>query len=129
MRSAYLNEHQARHLTTTIALLLEEFSELARSLAAEPSSDAAIAGIHEVQRQARAPLHRLGLPAPERPPLRRRLLAYTGVWLARLHDLRAANLAGYGEVSTELPGALDPPLDEIKRALERLSHVAREASP
>jgi hypothetical protein len=129
MRSAHLNEHQARHVTTTIALLLEEFSELARSLAAGPPSDATIAQIREVQRQARALLQHLGLSVPERPPLRQRLLAYTGVWLARVHELRAANLVGYGEVSTELAAAVDPRVDDITRALERLTHVAREVSP
>jgi hypothetical protein len=127
MDATLLNHNQARHLTTVLGLLLEDLAELAAALPPEPWADATRADIHDVGARTRRLMHRLELSLPEQTPPRQRLLAYTGAWLARLHDLRAAKLSGYGAVADDLAPVLDPGLDEIARGLERISRLAREA--
>jgi hypothetical protein len=121
-----LNSNQARHLTTVLGMLLEELAELAGALPPEPWADPVRSELRDAGARVRRLMHRLDLAMPEQTPPRQRLLAYTGAWLARLHDLRAAKLAGYGAVAGELAGALDPSLDEIARALERVAQLAQE---
>lgn len=124
MTVTLLNHNQARHLTTVLGLLLDDLAELAAALPAEPWADAARAEIHDTGARVRRLMRRLELSLPERTPPRQRLLAYTGAWLARLHDLHAAKLSGYGAVADELAGALDPGIDEIARGLEQVARLA-----
>ena len=128
MASGLLNDNQARHITAVLGLLLDDLSELAAGLPPEPWADAARAQIHDAGARTGQLLKRLGLTAAERARPRQRLLAYTGVWLSRLHDLRAGHLAGYGEVADGLAAALNPGLDQISRALDHLGRLAAETA-
>jgi hypothetical protein len=94
MAAALLNDNQARHLTAVLGLLLDDLAELAAGLPAAPWADAARAQIHDAAARVRELLARLGLAPAERARPRQRLLAYTGIWMARLHDLRAEHLVG-----------------------------------
>lgn len=124
MAATLLNHNQARHLTTVLGLLLEDLAALAGTLPGEPWAEAVRAEIRGADARARQLLLRLELRLPERTPPRQRLLAYAGAWLARLHDLHAAKLSGYGSVAGELPAVLDPGLDAIARGLERIARLA-----
>lgn len=124
MASALLNENQARHLTAVLSLLLDGLSELAAGLPPGPPADPARAQIRETASRVKELLARLGLAPTERARARQRILAYTGIWLARLHDLRAKHLSGYGAVAGGLAAALNPGLDAISQALERLARLA-----
>jgi hypothetical protein len=126
MLSELLTENQARHLTAVLGLLLDDLAELAADLPHEPWAQAAAAQIRDTAARVRSLLTGLGLPLPKRARPRRRLQAYTGIWLARLHDVRAEHLSGYGAVADGLPAALNPGLDEISGALERIARLARE---
>jgi hypothetical protein len=128
MVSDLLNDNQARHLTAVLGLLLDDLSELAAGVPAEPWADAARAQIHDAGARVRQLLRRLGLAPAEPASPRRRLLAYAGIWMSRLHDLRAEQLSGYGAVADGLDAALNPGLDEIGRALEHLARLAGEAA-
>jgi hypothetical protein len=126
MAVTLLNANQARHLTTVLGLLLDDLTELAGALPAEPWADAVRTEIRDAAGRTRRLMHRLDLAAPEHTPPRQRLLAYTGAWLARLHDLRAAKLSGYGAVAGGLNAVLDPGLADIARGLERIGRLAGE---
>jgi hypothetical protein len=115
MDSTMLNDNQARHLTSVLGLLLDDLAELSASLPAEPWADAA---------RVRRLLSELGLAPAQRTEPGRRLLAYTGAWLSRLHDLRAEHLTGYGDVAQGLETTLNPGLDEISAQLQRLGRIA-----
>ncbi len=128
MAVALLNHNQARHLTSVLALLLDELSALAAGLPHEPWADQARAQIHDVGLRVRRLLQKLDLQLPERARPRQRLLAYSHAWLARLHDLRAANLRGYGSVAEGLARELDPALDQVSSGLERLARLAAESA-
>jgi hypothetical protein len=126
MAADLLNHNQARHLTAVLGLLLDDLSELAAALPPAPWAREAKAQIHDASGRVRALLGGLGLAPAEPARPRRRLLAYTGIWLARLYDLRAEHLSGYGTVADGLEAALNPGLDEISDALERLARLAPE---
>ncbi len=126
MASGLLNDNQTRHLTAVLGLLLDDLSELAAGLPAEPWADAARAQIRDAGRRVRQLLRRLDLAPAEPARPRQRLLAYTGVWLSRLHDLRAEHLSGYGTVADGLEAVLNPGLDEIGRSLDHLARLAAE---
>jgi hypothetical protein len=119
-----LNDNQARHLTSVLGLLLDDLAELRASLPPEPWADAARAQILEASARVRRLLNDLGLAPAERTEPGRRLLAYTSIWLSRLHDLRAEHLTGYGNVAQALEATLNPGLDEISLQLQRLGRLA-----
>lgn len=129
MASGLLNDNQARHLTAVLGVLLDDLSELAAGLPPDRWADPARAQIHDAGAAVRQVFHRLQLPLPQRAPPRQRILAYTGIWLSRLHDLRARSLSGYGAVAPRLAGELDPALADVAGALERLARLAAEAEP
>ena len=128
MAAALLNDNQARHLTAVLGLLLDDLTQLAADLPPTPWADAVRTQIHGAAARVRELLDRLGLAPAERAKPRQRLLAYTGIWLARLHDLRAEHLSGYGTVADGLQTALNPGLDEISRALEHIARLAPEGT-
>ena len=111
MAATLLNHNQARHLTTVLGLLLDELAELVAALPADPWADAVRTEIRDTGARGRGLMRRLDLSLPEQTPPRQRLLAYTGAWLARLHDLHAAKLSGYGAVAEDLAGAPAPGID------------------
>jgi len=126
MSASLLNENQARHLSSVLALLLDEISKLESDLPREPWGESARAQIGEIESLVHALLRRLGLRLRPAASSRRRVQAYANAWLARLHDLHAGNLTGYGPVSDGLAPELDPVLDQIAHAFERLARLARE---
>ena len=126
MPSELLNDNQARHLTSVLGLLLDDLTELAADLPHDSWTDKAAAQIRDAAGRVRDLLKQLDLPLPERAQPRRRLLAYTSVWLARLHDLRSERLKGYGAVAPGLKAVLNPGLEEIAGALDRVARLARE---
>ncbi len=119
-----LNEHQARHLSSVLTLLLDELARLGGGLPHEAWAGPARAQIQEIESLVRALLKKLDLRLPSATRPRARVQAYAGAWLARLHDLHAGNLSGYGAVAPGLAAELDPALDQIARAFERLARSA-----
>ena len=126
MAATVLKHNQAGHRPTVLGRLLDELAELGAALPADPWADAVRTEIRDTGARVRGLMRRLDLSLPEQTPPRQRLLAYTGAWLARLHDLHAAKLSGYGAVAEELAGALDPGIDAIARSLERVARLAGE---
>lgn len=124
MNATLLNDNQARHVSSVLSLLLDDLAELRAGLPAEAWADAARSQILDASARVRRLLADLGLVPAERAAPDRRLLAYTGIWLSRLHDLRAEHLRGYGDVARELRATLNPALDEIGDRLERLRRLA-----
>ena len=126
MAATLLNHNQARHLTNALGLLVGGPAGLAEAPHPEPWRVTGLACEHDAGARVRRLMRHLDLSLPEQTPPRQRLLAYTGAWLARLHDLHAAKLSGYGAVAEELAGALDPGIDAIARSLERVARLAGE---
>ena len=124
MSSSLLGEHQARHLSSVLALLLDEISKLSGSLPHEPWAGPARAQMQEIESLVRDLLKKLDLRLPPGTRPRRRVQAYANAWLARLYDLRAQNLSGYGPVSEGLAAQLDPALEQIAERFERLARLA-----
>jgi len=124
-----LNDNQARHLTSVLGLLLDDLAELAADLPHEAWAEPAATQIRQTAAGVRDLMRHLGLSLPERTKPRRRLQAYTGIWLSRLHELHARHLSAYGAVADGLDTALDPGLDGIANGLERLSRLAQERAP
>lgn len=52
------------------------------------------------------------------------MAAVAEVWAARVDDLRARRLRGYGAVHPDLAARLDPRIDELRRLLEALADAA-----
>lgn len=126
MSASLLNENQARHLSSVLALLLDEISQLEGDLPREPWGESARAQVREIESLVHALLRQLGLRLRPAASSRRRVQAYANAWLARLYDLHAGNLLGYGPVSQGLAEQLDPALDQIARSFEQLARVAGE---
>jgi len=124
MSSSLLGENQARHLSSVLALLLDEISKLSGSLPHEPWAGPARAQMQEIESLVRDLLKKLDLRLPPGTRPRRRVQAYANAWLARLYDLRAKNLSGYGPVSEGLAAQLDPALEQIAERFERLARLA-----
>lgn len=76
--------------------------------------------------EASALRERLGLPPDRGPALARRVAATADVWAVRVEDLRARRLRAYGDIHPDLAATLDPPLDELRRALVALADAAGE---
>ncbi|HVH67560.1 MAG TPA: hypothetical protein VM716_06795 [Gemmatimonadales bacterium] len=66
----------------------------------------------------------LALPPEVSPSLARRVAAVAEVWAARVEDVRACRLAGYGAVHPDLARRLDPGVEELRRRLEALADAA-----
>ena len=126
MSASLLNENQARHLSSVLALLLDELAKLTGGLPHEAWAGPARAQIQEIESLVRALLKKLDLRLPPATRPRARVQAYASAWLARLHDLHADNLSGYGPVFHGLAAQLDPALDQIVRSFDRLARLARE---
>jgi len=126
-----LNSDQQRRLGTHLRLLvadldtLSESPELRRDGPAFARVRAAIAAIHRAAEEMRAAL---ALPFDPGPSVRRRVAAVAEVWAARIDDLRAHRLEGYGPVSPKLAPRLDPLVEEVRTRLEELAAAAAALS-
>ena len=123
-----LNDNQQRRLGTHLGLLLSDLEALAESpeLRREATPYARVRdAIDATRRAAEAMRARLALPPDHAPSLERRIAAVAEVWAARIEDLRAHRLTGYGPVHPHLAASLDPGVDELRRRLEALGAAAR----
>lgn len=122
-----LNDNQQRRLATHLRLLVSDLDALAESPELEGDA-AAFATVREAiaaaRRAADEARHALGLSLDRSPTLRRRVTAVADVWAARVEDLRARRLAGYGPVHPELAARLDPRVEDLRRRLEALADAA-----
>jgi hypothetical protein len=124
-----LTHNQQRRLSTHLRLLLDDLTTLADlpELAAAGGAGAHVRSLVDSARaEASALRKRLGLPPDRGPALARRVAATAEVWAVRVEDLRAQRLRGYGDVHPDLAATLDPPLDELRRALVALADAASE---
>jgi len=122
-----LNVNQQRRVVTHLRLLQEDLAdvgswpELARPGAPyDALRDVVARLLHSVE----ALRSRLGLPADEPPPLRRRVMATAEVWATSMEDLKARHLRAYGQVHADLAGVLDPTVSEIVKLLETMADLA-----
>ena len=128
MPVSLLNDDQQRRLGTHLGPLVSDLEALAEST--ELRGEAAPYGrvrdaIAATRRAAGAMRARLALPPDHAPSLERRVAAVAELWAARIEDLRAHRLKGYGPVHRDLAQSLDPQVDELRRRLEALGEAAR----
>lgn len=124
-----LTHNQQRRLSTHLRLLLDDLTALADlpELAQAGGAGEHVRRLVDVARgEASALRDRLGLPPERGPALARRVAATAEVWAVRVEDLRARRLRAYGDVHPDLAAMLDPPLDELRRALVALADAASE---
>jgi hypothetical protein len=122
-----LNDNQQRRLGTHLRLLVSDLDALAESPELErdaPAFATVREAIAAARRAADETRSALGLPLDRSPTLRRRVAAVAEVWAARVEDLRARRLAGYGPVHPDLPARLDPRVEDVRRRLEALADAA-----
>ena len=126
-----LNDSQQRRLGTHLRLLGSDLDALAQSRELERDAHplaavrtAIAAARHAVDEIQTA----LALPPDRSPSLARRVAAVAEVWAARVEDLRARRLAGYGPVHPDLARRLDPAVDTLRRRLEALADAAAQLS-
>ena len=122
-----LNDNQRRRLGTHLRLLVSDLDTLAESPELRRDSPAfatvrdAIATARRSADELRAAL---ALPLERSPSLARRVGAVAEVWAARIEDLRARRLAGYGPVHSDLAARLDPGVERVRQSLEALAAAA-----
>lgn len=118
-----LNPNQQRRVGTHLRLLAEDLA----TLAANP--DVVNHGemgplLDAIGAEVAAMRAHLALPPEWRPSLRRKVGAVAEVWAARVEDLRAKRLQGYGVVDPAVAPTLDPHVDRLRALLERLALAA-----
>lgn len=122
-----LNDNQRRRLGTHLRLLVSDLDtlarspELARDAAALTMVRDAIAAAREAAERLRTTL---ALPPDRSPSIARRVAAVAEVWAARIEDLRARRLGGYGPVHPDLAARLDPGVELVRQSLEALAAAA-----
>ena len=124
MSGPLLTDHQRRHLTVSVHLLLADLAQLGQrpELARDtPAADAVRAGLGQARRAAERLLEILGLDPPHPRSVRRQLLSIAGVWWGRVDELHAKALTGYGAVHPDLPDMLDPLVADLQNGLLSLA--------
>lgn len=118
--SALLNEHQRRHLETTLRLLGHSLRDLA-AFPAPPGREATWRRISDNLAAAEAAAigiaDAFGLETVRAVDPLQRASAIAAAWSADLADLSAARLRRYGYVHPDLAAALDPAVAELRRRL------------
>ncbi|HMA44833.1 MAG TPA: hypothetical protein VKO86_12480 [Gemmatimonadales bacterium] len=129
MSTSLLTRNQERRLVTHLRLLLDDLDALATlpelERAGQPGGRVRDL-VDEARAAARALRAKLGLPEDRGTALARRVGATAEVWAVRVEDLRARRLRAYGDVHPDLAPTLDPPLDQLRRALVALAEAAGE---
>ena len=128
MSVSLLNDGQQRRLGTHLSLLGSDLDALAQSREFERGGPdapvrAAISAARDAVNEMRSAL---ALPPDRSPSLAHRVTAVAEVWAARVEDLRARRLAGYGPVHPDLARRLDPAVDTLRRRLEALASAAAQ---
>ncbi len=129
MSVSLLNDGQQRRLGTHLRLLGSDLDALAQSRELEGNVRAfgAVRTAIDAARQAADEIRTaLGLRPDRSPSLARRVAAVAEVWAARVEDLRARRLAGYGPVHPDLAQRLDSAVDTLRRRLEALAAAAAQ---
>jgi hypothetical protein len=129
MAMSLLTSNQQRRLGTHLRLLLDDLAALSElpEMAQAGTAGGRVRRLVDAARAAASALRvRLELPPDHGPALARRVAATAEVWAVRVEDLRARRLRAYGEVHPGLAAVLDPPLDELRRALVALADAAGE---
>ena len=127
MSVTLLNENQQRRLGTHLRLLVSDLEVLSESPDLKQDGPAfarareSLAAARWAVEEMRAAL---ALSPDRAPSLRRRIAAVAEVWAARIEDLRARRLKGYGPVHAGLAARLDPLIEEVRRRLEALAAAA-----
>jgi hypothetical protein len=122
-----LNDNQQRRLTTHLRLLASDLETLADSpeLQREGAEFARVREAIAAAQRATAEMQAgLSLPLDHGPGIERRAMAVAEVWAARVEDLRARRLKGYGAVHPALSARLDPYLDRLRDTLGALAAAA-----
>ena len=122
-----LNDNQQRRLGTHLGLLSSDLANLVQSpelVRDAPELTSVREALGAALRAAEQLRLALGLPLEQSLGLRRRIGAVAEVWSARVEDLRASRLAGYGAVHPRLAERLDPGVDDLRRRLEALAAAA-----
>src|SRR6266571_1950406 len=124
MTTPLLNPNQRRHLGASLGLRVEELRTVSATLPEASWTERVRQGLAATCDQAVAVLGEVGESprTPIDPP--QRLAALCGVWLARLHDLRAAKLVAYGPVAPALAPKLDPAIARLAQSLTDLLELA-----
>lgn len=127
MSELMLTENQRRHLTTYVHLLQEELVQL-RHLPELRQHVPLGDRLHDAMANVDGALRRLeetfGLPTRMPMDARRRVGAVANIWAARVPELRAARLRGYGPVHPQLATLLDPLVEDLTRRLFALADAA-----
>ncbi len=122
-----LNDNQQRRLGTHLRLLVSDLETLAESPELRRDCPAfarvrdAIAAARRAADEMRAAL---SLPVEAGPGVKRRVAAVAEVWAARVEDLRARRMQGYGAVHPDLAARLDPQVAAVRARLETLADAA-----
>ncbi|HEY6158987.1 MAG TPA: hypothetical protein VIV88_16175 [Gemmatimonadales bacterium] len=122
-----LNDDQRRRIGTHLRLLVSDLDTLAQSpeLERDAAGFATVRDAIAVARRSADGLRTaLALPLDKSPSIARRVAAVAEVWAARIEDLRARRLAGYGAVHPDLAGRLDPGVELVRQSLEALAAAA-----
>ena len=127
MSVTLLNENQQRRLGTHLRLLVSDLAVLSESPDLKqdgPAFARAREGLAATRRAVEEMRAALALPPDRAPSVRRRIAAVAEVWAARIEDLRARRLEGYGPVHAGLAARLDPLVEEVRCRLEALAAAA-----
>jgi hypothetical protein len=125
---ALLNEHQRRHIETTLQLLGESLRELA-ALPAPRGREAMWRRIAGDIAMAEAAVVRIadgfGLETVRSADPLQRVGSIAAAWSADLADLSAARLRRYGHVHPELAAVLDPAVVDLRQRLLAIAKAVR----
>ncbi len=127
MTTPLLNEDQTRRLASHLRLLADDLHALMLRATAEhpgPAYDGVRGAINAVTGALEALRREFDLPDAFGPSLRRRIAAVADVWAARVEDLRARRMKGYGPVHADLARRLDPHVDVLRHELGLLAAAA-----
>lgn len=127
MCGSLMTRHQRRHVASVMQLLLEDMAVLLEQPEVRDPAGRfapARAAIADVSRAAGALVRECQLELPEPVPVDQRIRSVAYTWAARVSDLKAERLKGYGAVHPALHRCLDPSVDRVLRALVALGQVA-----
>ncbi len=122
-----LNDNQQRRLGTHLRLLVSDLDALAASPELQRgglATERVRRLVAETRAAADEMRQALSLPPDRAPSFQRRLAAVAEVWAARIEDLRARRLRGYGAVHPDLAGRLDPRVERVRKLLNALADAA-----
>jgi len=124
-----LGENQRRRVATHLRLLEDDLASLLLLPALHRPGmpyERIRERVGQIEREVAALREAFGLSDEGRPTLRRHVAAVGEIWCARVEDLRARRLKGYGDVNPELARHLDPYVDRLGILLGELADAATQ---